>query len=134
MALAARAALMMHELLNTHGFAVVPQLLDTEQLQGLQQALASIHAVGLRNLTAKVPAVREWAASSRVRALIEPLLGKDALLVRSLYFNKDSDHNWHVTWHRDLTIAVAARYDLSGFSGWSIKESIQHVQAPHTVL
>lgn len=125
------------EQLDRDGFAIVPAVLspaliaelavDVEQL--LQESPA-----GIRSLAAKVPSVHELARSPVVRALVEPVLGADARLVRSILFTKSTQANWQVAWHQDLAIAVQQRVEVNGFASWSVKEGVPHVQPPIDVL
>jgi len=120
--------------IEADGFAILTQFLGDAQLQSLRDAVAGLDAAGVRHLGAKVAAVGELAASAAVRDVVTAVLGPQARLVRSLFFNKDAEHNWHVSWHQDLTIAVVARHEVAGFGGWSVKESVPHVQAPSALL
>ena len=124
--------------LEQDGYAVVQGVLGREQiatLSDLIQPLLILNSpAGVRNLAHLLPAVRLLAESNRVRALIEPILGKDAKLVRSVLFNKDQDTNWHVVWHQDLAIAVQCQKEVPGFTSWSIKAGITHVQPPIAIL
>ena len=54
--------------------------------------------------------------------------------VRAIVFDKSSDHNWIVPWHRDISIAVRERHETPGFGPWSIKDGVHHVQPPPSVL
>jgi hypothetical protein len=124
----------MFERFEADGFAVVAPFLHATELDTLREAVAGIDAAGLRNLIGKVPEVRSFAASVAVRAVLESLLGAEARLVRSIFFNKDGERNWHVAWHQDVTIAVAERCEVAGFGAWSMKDAVPHVQAPSAVL
>jgi hypothetical protein len=119
------------------GYAVVPAVLSSSQMAELRQALASIleavPAAGVRGLAEKAPCVRTLAHSPEVRALVEPLLGSKALLVRSILFNKSQAANWQVAWHQDLAIAVRNRAEIKGFVSWSVKDGVPHVQPPVAV-
>jgi hypothetical protein len=42
--------------------------------------------------------------------------------VRALFFDKMPATNWKVAWHQGLSIAVAERRDVPGFTGRSLKE------------
>lgn len=55
-------------------------------------------------------------------------------MVRSILFNKSDQANWRVAWHQDLTIAVAEKAELEGYSAWSVKEGVLHVQPPEEIL
>jgi ectoine hydroxylase-related dioxygenase (phytanoyl-CoA dioxygenase family) len=124
------------EALVQRGFTTVAQLLRPAEVDRLLAAMAAIDTdgVGTRGLSAKVPAVRTLATSSTIRALIETVLGDGALPVRSIFFNKSVAVNWQVAWHQDTTIAVADRHEIAGFTAWSVKEGVPHVQAPAAVL
>lgn len=45
-------------------------------------------------------------------------------------FDKSSEANWLVAWHQDLSLAVRSRIEVPGFSAWSVKEGVPHVQPP----
>jgi len=72
--------------------------------------------------------------SRTIRDLVEPVVGPEARVVRSILFDKTAESNRGVPWHQDLTIAVAERREVSGFVGWSVKDGVHHVQAPREVL
>ena len=137
--MAARATLsiaaMMDEI-EQRGFVSIAQLLSAADVARLCTALAVVdtNVAGIRGLSAKVPEVRSLATSSAVRALIEATLGREALLVRSMLFNKVGAVNWHVAWHQDVTVAVRSEKQVAGFTAWSTKEGVPHVQAPVAVL
>ena len=77
----------MNNQLARYGFAIVPGALDEPAIAALADALTAVGAgtavrgrgesYAIRNLL-DVPAVRALAASAAVRALVEPLLGRDA--------------------------------------------------------
>lgn len=54
--------------------------------------------------------------------------------VRAVAFDKSPQANWGVGWHQDRVIAVAERAQVDGFSGWSQKGGIWHVNAPTDIL
>lgn len=120
------------------GFAVVPTVLGHDQLLKLEHALSplagAVPRAGVRGLAEKLPCVRELARSASLRALVEPVLGSGARLVRSIFFNKCPAANWRVAWHQDLAIAVRQRAEMEGFGAWSVKDGVMHVQPPVSVL
>lgn len=69
-----------------------------------------------------------------IRRLIEPFMAPQARAVRATLFDKNESANWHVPWHRDRLIAVKQRADVSGFSAWSVKDGVTHVEPPHEYL
>lgn len=142
---------MLADRLDRDGFAIVPDVLDADAVESLILAVdraqaaadqaadpASLRrgqsAYGLRDLLGRVPEVRRLAGSPAIRSLIEPILGPDAFAVRGLWFDKTSEANWNLPWHRDLTIAARRRVDAPGFSSWTVKAGIPHALAPIDVL
>jgi len=85
-------------------------------------------------LAARVPNIYRLARSDAVRRLVEPVLGADARLVRSILFAKSVEANWQVAWHQDLSIAVQQRAEVEGFGSWSMKDGTLHVQPPTRIL
>ena len=120
---------------DNSGFAIVPSFLEPVELEILDRALPAPaqHNAGLRNLL-DLPRIAELAASQKVRSLVDPLLGPDAFPVRGILFDKTPEANWKVSWHQDLSIAVAKRRDAPGYGPWSEKSGVPHVQPPVEVL
>ena len=127
------------------GFAIVPELLDSEIISNILEALANANlendqsqragkVFGIRNLLNVVPLTRDLANSPACRSLIEPILGTRARIVRGIYFDKHEDANWKVIWHQDMTIAVRERFDVDGYGPWTIKAGVHHVQPPASIL
>ena len=128
-----------------NGFAVIEHFVDSKTINLLLGEVANAgmdnlgsqrsgRVFGLRNLLNAVPFTRAFANSASIRSLVEPILGSSARVVRAIYFDKHKDANWKVAWHQDVTIAVREKLDVDGFSAWSIKAGITHVQPPVSVL
>lgn len=104
-------------------------------LEGKQKASGRRpKSYGARNLFRTCPAVTALAGSNPLRKLIVPMLGEAAFPVRALFFDKIIGANWQVGWHQDLSVAVAERVEVPGFSGWSVKQGVTHVQPPASML
>jgi Phytanoyl-CoA dioxygenase (PhyH) len=128
------------------GFAIVPGVIDGAAVDrvfaALDHALTEDGAPGdrprrgyaMRNLMARVPAVRELAESQALRSLAAAVLGPGAFCVRGLLFDKLPGANWHVGWHQDRAIAVRAQVEVEGFGPWSVKAGVAHVEPPVDVL
>lgn len=131
--------------LKENGFAIIPKVIDEATVAALLNALATVRlndavkqragrAFGIRRLLELVPTVRALAESAALRTLVEPVLGNEARVVRGIFFDKTPVANWKVPWHQDTMIAVRARHDAAGFSAWSVKAGVVHVQPPLKVL
>jgi hypothetical protein len=127
-----------HMNLDDDGFMVLPNVMGAADLERLSAGLASLMASdsspGIRDLAAKSMAVRMFISAPCIRELVMPVLGPHAVMVRSIFFNKNAEMNWQVAWHQDLSIAVRAKADVAGFGSWSVKEGIPHVQPPTALL
>ena len=123
--------------LEREGFAIVPGVVDEslrlELLRGVEKSFPP-SAAGVRGVTRKVGSVGRFAQSTMIRAIVEPVLGPRAQLVRSILFNKNEAANWQVAWHQDLAIAVQKRVEIEGFGSWSAKDGTPHVQPPVEIL
>ena len=123
---------MNHEI-EQHGFAVVPRAIEADEQRELLATLGPVSGAGRRGLLA-LSAVSELARSPRLLDLVRPHLPSEPFPVRAIYFDKSSDTNWLVPWHQDLTLALRARAEVSGFGPWSTKDGIPHVQPPIELL
>ena len=126
----------------SEGYAIFAGAIPTGIVESLKQDIAAVvrdepvRPFGVRSLAIRCRKVAELAQSDECRDLVDGILGTRHRLVRSIFFDKLPGANWHVGWHQDLSIAVRERPDLPlpGFTGWTEKEGILHVQAPPAVL
>lgn len=128
--------------LQEQGYAVAPDLLTIPEIGALQsffeeaaisRAERAGQTYGARNLLG-FPLVRAIALSQRLTAKLSEILGPEFRVVRGLFFDKTEAANWPVLWHQDLSLAVGSRHDLEGWSNWSVKHGVTHVQPPAGVL
>lgn len=124
------------------GFALVDDVLAPEAVRNLIAAPGSANAFqlrrggdtyGARNLLT-IDAVRRIVNDPATRALVEPFAGENPHAVRALFFDKTPEANWPVAWHQDLSVALAARTDVDGWTGWSVKAGVVHAQPPQEIL
>jgi len=123
----------MNNEIDEHGFAMLGGVINESEQRQMVSALGPVSGAGRRGLLS-VPAVAEFAHSTRLLNLVRPHLPSAPVPVRGIYFDKSSDGNWLVAWHQDLTLALRNRADVAGFGPWSIKEGITHVQPPVELL
>jgi hypothetical protein len=99
-----------------------------------QQKSADGKIGGVRNLLRTTARVLQFANSQKVISVLEKVADLRPFPVRAIFFDKNPKANWLVPWHQDLAIAVAARIETHGFTGWSIKEAVPHVHPPREIL
>ncbi len=133
------------EEIQVSGFAVVPGILDEatavkliDQLERIPRSQSTKQRgqtyFGIRNLLTIAPCIADLANSSAIRSVVDPIAGAKARVVRGIFFDKTPEANWKVVWHQDLSIAVQQRKELAGFTCWSKKAGVTHVQPPTFVL
>ena len=123
------------DILDTDGFEIIPNVLSESTVANVIHSTETIPSKpGLRNLTSAMPGIEAVIRQPSVQSLAKLILGPNAFLVRSILFDKTLGSNWKVAWHQDLTIAVRERKEVPGFTAWSTKENILHVQSPVELL
>jgi hypothetical protein len=133
------------EAVDHDGFAVVPDVVAPSIIDELVEAIERAgpldamlrregEVYGMRDLLRAIPKVRQLAGSPALLDLVDSILGPGSFAVRGLLFDKTTAANWSVPWHQDLTIAVRARKDASGYGPWTVKAGIPHVRPPVEVL
>jgi ectoine hydroxylase-related dioxygenase (phytanoyl-CoA dioxygenase family) len=121
------------------GFAITEAILSQSEVAKLvalieQNVSPDSKRGGVRDIMSRVPELQATARHPMVRAIVYQILGENAFVVRSTFFDKTDAANWKVPWHQDVTIAVTERRDTEGFGPWSVKEGVTHVQPTTAVL
>lgn len=118
------------------GCAILPRVFTSDQLDQLlpivDDVLTNSQSRAGARVNTSIPMVQAILSNRSLKDAIGSL--GDYRPVRVIVFDKTSDHNWAVPWHRDTTIAVRTRHEVDGFGPWSVKEGIDHVQPPPSVL
>ena len=91
--------------------------------------------LGGRNLLTWWGGCSAIAMHTTVKTFATRLLGKNAGLVRALYFDKPPGSGWSLPMHRDTAIAVAGHcVPIAPFSKPTMKAGTPHVEATSQVL
>jgi hypothetical protein len=125
------------EEIEDRGFAVRAGLIDAGGAAELLAAAGlepdSPHAA--RNLLWTRPALAPALRRLGLDALACEALGAEAFLINALFFDKPPEANWKVPAHQDLMMPVAAEVAREpGFTGWTSKAGVPHVEPPVDVL
>lgn len=122
------------------GFALMERTVDARSIEALKAVFAEAdmaraerggETFGARNLFA-IAEVRVMA--DVLRARLCEVTGERLHAVRGLFFDKTQAANWPVPWHQDLTLAVKTRHELPGWTNWTVKRGVPHVQPPAEFL
>ena len=123
------------ETLARQGFVILPGFLDESELQQLRQACQPISdQYGVRQVMQSYPSIRQALNWNKLHALLNTADMMEAQTVRSIFFNKNADHNWLVPWHQDMTICVNQKAKLAGYGKWTYKKNVHYVEPPAAVL
>jgi Phytanoyl-CoA dioxygenase (PhyH) len=124
--------------IDRYGFIILDRFLNLDLIDRLIQDITALNLTperaGIRNILELLPSVQQLSESQEILALVEPILGNPAQVVRGIFFDKQPTANWKVPWHQDVTIAVKNRLDLPDYQPWSLKGGIHHVQPPAAIL
>lgn len=124
--------------LDRDGYLLVKNLFGPETIETLKAAFVEADVArseragetfGARNILT-ICEVRTIAQDSKLRLLA----GDDMQVVRGIFFDKTPGANWPVAWHQDLTLALRERHDVEGWTNWTVKRGVTHVQAPANIL
>ncbi|MDF1741233.1 MAG: phytanoyl-CoA dioxygenase family protein [Verrucomicrobiales bacterium] len=116
------------------GFALFSSVVDESTLEELRAEFTRLHSggtAGVRNVLEQSPLIASLANSE---ALVRHLPASGLKPVRSLLFDKTPEANWPVAWHQDRTITVKDRHEVDGYSPWTFKNQIHHVEPPAELL
>jgi hypothetical protein len=120
--------------LALHGWARFDPGLSSHFLDELKHNLSIEAGRGGRRDLLDQPVIRNLIQLPSMAQKMNELLGSSWRCVRGLFFDKNSEANWFVPWHRDLVIAVQERHDMPGYGPWSVKDDVVHVQPPRFIL
>ena len=132
------------ELLD-NGFSIVENLYSADEVQNILTAIGSADSSGetfrkttdlfaIRQFLKEVPATFELLFTEKLKSLIKNVVGENAFVVKSIYFDKPKASNWYVSYHQDLTIAVDKKLEMEGFGFWTTKQNQFAVQPPINIL
>ncbi len=124
--------------LEKYGYTFCRGALDettlVEIIQEIERQACEMTFAGIRNPETRFPSIQKLIQSPALQSIIQRYLPDKAIPVRSILFDKSADMDWGVPWHQDLTIAVQAKYEMPGFSAWTLKDGAQHVQPPLDIM
>lgn len=135
--------------LRRFGYAVLRSVFSTAEIEAVADRLSAAlqdrredsvlrsrgQTYGSRNLLEVFPEVLRLPQRPALCALVTTVLGRNAGIVRVLYFDKPPGRSWSLPWHQDRTIAVK-RNDLPStkFGKPTFKAGVPHVEAPVSLL
>ncbi|MEL6740067.1 MAG: phytanoyl-CoA dioxygenase, partial [Planctomycetota bacterium] len=120
--------------IERNGFVMLRGAVPRAEIERVLAMLPQPSGPGLRGLVERCPESLGLLRSSVFADAVSDVIGKRWRIVRSILFDKSACANWSVTPHRDQTIAVRERCEVSGFGPWSMKEGTPHVRPPPELL
>lgn len=124
-------------LVETDGFAMVPGVVDAEEVSRLVEEMASFKMgksrAGMRHAM-RCPAVAAMAQDARLRGIAQHILGQGAVPFRATLFDKSREANWLVAWHQDTALPLREKREAPGWGPWSVKDGVTYAHAPASAL
>ena len=118
--------------LEANGFEWLRGLVPKSQLAELRQTCEELPSTRVRNLLSRSKVVRSVAHDWRRQ--LEEKLQTPLRAIRGILFDKVPLANWKVPWHQDRFLAVEQKVELPGYTGWTEKDGVPHVEPPTAVL
>jgi hypothetical protein len=117
------------------GFAVSGLMLSPEQCDHVALSIPTVAPGrgGIRGLIDH-PTVVQLLRHKQLGDYLWSVVGRELVAVRAFLFDKAAGSNWRATWHQDRKIAVRERMSVEGFTSWSMKGGVVHVEPPVHVL
>jgi len=124
--------------LEKYGYTFCRGVLNTstskEVIEEIERQACEMTRAGIRNPETRFSSIQNLIQSPALQSIIHQFLPGKAIPVRSILFDKSADTDWGVPWHQDLTIAVQAKHEMPGYSAWTLKDGVQHVQPPVEIM
>ncbi|MCB1592660.1 MAG: phytanoyl-CoA dioxygenase family protein [Alphaproteobacteria bacterium] len=133
--------------LNKDGYFIAPPLCPPDVLEEMKNILGTPpgdpnnailtkngETFGIRHALNLFPGIKPLLGPAGITSLMQKILGKNARIVRSIFFDKTPAANWNVAIHQDTTVAAKEKHEIEGFTTWTLKAGIPHVQPPEQFL
>ncbi len=120
------------------GFAVLNYVYTQREVRKLKQLIdRELDTVdpkhfSQRRLFKTIPSLKPLVFNKNLRQIVRQIDPR-AFLVKAIYFDKPPESNGYVTWHQDVSINVAAREDVAGFTSWTKRDGAVSVCPPEEV-
>ena len=125
------------EPIQKHGFAIIPELVRQQDVDGLLEELNKANLprsrAGVRHAM-RLPAVAAIARDARLMEIAQETLGRDAFPFGATLFDKSPTANWLVVWHQDTALPLQERRETPGWGPWSVKDGVTYAHAPESAL
>jgi len=119
-------------------FKIESQFISPEIVQTLIDEITKLNEFksphGIRNAEKKFDCIAKLANSEKIIAQARAILDEEPQLVRAIFFDKNPEKNWLVSWHQDKTVSVNKKHHIDGWGPWSLKDNTHHVQPSESVL
>ena len=122
---------------ESDGFVKLPFLASQSLLTEFTQTAnltQTAKSPGKRHLTGLKEPIADLLNDSKLKPILEKIIGGSFRPVRTIFFKKDLTANWFVPWHQDLTVALKRKRSHPEFTKWTIKNNVPHAEAPMSLL
>ena len=121
--------------LSESGFSIAEVKLSRDQCEHIALSVPVIAAGrgGVRGLI-EHPTVMQLLRHTDLGRYLWSMVGRDLVAVNATFFDRTPESSWRVPWHQDRRVSVRERLNVEGYTAWSVKAGIVHVEPPVHVL
>ena len=131
--------------LDEHGFVVIPQVLASTEVADVLNVVRATSSdmpgvmrdrdvYAVRHALNVFPLLPKALMLPALLNMVHLHFVKKAFITKSIWFEKPPGGNWFVGWHQDISISVAQRIDVPGYSRWTAKHGVVGVVPPLAIL
>ena len=129
------------ERLDKNGFSILNRVYTTREVRQIRSALHKVlfseerktNTVSRRRLFLDFPKLLPMVLNENLMFLIKSI-DRKAFLSKAIFFDKQPESNWYVTWHQDQTINVQEKVETEGYDYWTQKDDVVSVIPPEELL
>jgi predicted DNA-binding transcriptional regulator YafY len=126
---------------NHKGYCIFHNVYGKKEINQIKNAIhdhlretgADVNTHAVRNLLGEIPALKSLLLNANLRRILKAI-DPGLFLSKAIFFDKNPQSNWYVTWHQDTVINVKERIETKGFTGWTRKNGVHGVIAPEDIL
>lgn len=127
------------------GFAFIPSVYTHQELISIAEAVGSMNgkeaaimrsteAYAIRQVMCHAPSLSDLIWNEPMSSIVHQFFGEGAFVSKSIWFDKPAGGNWFVGYHQDISINVAEKKEVPGFSRWTSKHGLIGVVPPEDIL
>lgn len=122
----------LHNIYSNKEILVLSQWLDLYKNNNTSEVNKDLYAI--RQVLKEIPELKNHLFNKKLISVLNTVFKSNYFLNKAIYFDKPKTSNWFVAYHQDLSISVAHKADVVGYTNWTYKKKQFGVQPPINIL